>query len=67
MSSGPAVLGLHRGRTNSTFLLKQPNSLEVDCAALRKTRSEENMGQLAPRIVIGEVTRHTVTQYDGCL
>ena len=41
------------GRTNSTLLLKQPNSLEVDRAALRKTRSEENMGSVAPKIIIG--------------
>ena len=40
-------------RTNSTLLLKQPNSLEVDRAALRKTRSEENMGSVAPKIIIG--------------
>ena len=41
-------------RTNSTLLLKQPNSLEVDRAALRKTRSEENMGSVAPKIIIGK-------------
>ena len=52
--SGPGLipLGLDK-RTNSTLLLKQPNSLEVDRAALRKTRSEENMGSVAPRIIIG--------------
>ena len=43
-------------RTSSTLLLKQPNSLEVDGAALRKTRSEENIGSLAPRIIIGKLT-----------
>ena len=51
-AGGP--LALLRGRTNSTFLLKQPNSLEVDTSSLRKTRSEENMRQVAPRIIIGK-------------
>lgn len=51
-TAGP--LALLRGRTNSTFLLKQPNSLEVDTSSLRKTRSEENMRQVAPRIIIGK-------------
>ena len=47
------------GRTNSTLLLKQPNSLEVDRATLRKTKSEENMGYVAPKIIIGKLTTNT--------
>ena len=41
-------------RTNSTFLLKQPNSFEVDRSQLRKTKSAENMFR-APTIVIDQV------------
>ena len=56
-------------RTSSTLLLKQPNSLEVDRAALRKTRSEENMGYVAPKIIIGNLptTTTVVTCYCCCL
>ena len=51
---GQTPLGRDK-RTNSTLLLKQPNSLEVDRAALRKTKSEENMGSVAPKIIIGNL------------
>ena len=53
MWCGQTPLGRDK-RTNSTLLLKQPNSLEVDRAALRKTKSEENMGCVAPKIIIGK-------------
>jgi hypothetical protein len=45
---------LDKARTNSTFLLKQPNSIEVDSSQLRKTKSAENMFA-APTIVIDKV------------
>ena len=48
-------LWYNQGRTNSTFLLKQPNSLEVDRGELRKTKSDEFMGFVAPKIIIGEL------------
>ena len=43
----------NQGRTNSTVLFKQPNSIEIDRAQLRKTRSAEFMEILTPTIVIG--------------
>ena len=55
----PYLRELWQGRTNSTVLLKQPNSLEVDRAALRKTKSEENMGCVAPKIIIGKLLTTT--------
>ena len=67
LSSGPVPLAFSRGRTNSSFLLKQPNSLEVDTSSLRKTRSEENMGKRAPRIVIGKtLTSKTPVRLELC-
>ena len=51
----PYLRELWQGRTNSTVLLKQPNSLEVDRAELRKTKSAEHMGLLAPTIIIGQL------------
>jgi len=54
-----ALLGeawYNQGRTNSTVLFKQPNSLEVDRAQLRKTRSAEYMGLVAPTIIIENVS-----------
>ena len=56
--SGQTTLGRDK-RTSSTLLLKQPNSLEVDRATLRKTKSEENMGYVAPKIIIGKLTTNT--------
>ena len=52
----PYLRELWQGRTNSTVLLKQPNSLEVDRAELRKTKSAEHMGLLAPTIIIGQLS-----------
>ena len=43
-----------QGRANSSIFLKQPNSLEVDRGELRKTKSDECMGFVAPTIIIGK-------------
>ena len=42
------------GKTSSTLLLKQPNSLDVDVDQLRKTKSAENIS--CPQIVIDQVS-----------
>lgn len=55
------VESLDRAKTNSTFLLKQPNSIEVDRSELRKTKSAENMFG-APTIVIDKIGQQTNTE-----
>ena len=42
------------GKTSSTLLLKQPNSLDVDGDQLRKTKSAENI--CCPQIIIDQVS-----------
>ena len=42
------------GKTSSTLLLKQPNSLDVDVDQLRKTKSAENIA--CPQIIIDQVS-----------
>jgi len=57
-SSWYPLESLDRAKTNSTFLLKQPNSIEVDRSELRKTQSAENVFT-APTIVIDKIYQHT--------
>ena len=47
-------------KTNSTLLLKQPNSLDVDTEDLRKTKSAENI--FCPRIIIDQVCSQQFTK-----
>ena len=42
------------GKTSSTLLLKQPNSLDVDYDQLRKTKSAENI--FCPQIIIDQAS-----------
>ena len=63
----PYLRELWQGRTNSTVLLKQPNSLEVDRAELRKTKSAEHMGLLAPTIIIGQLSSWNLELPHDCI
>ena len=54
---------MDKARTNSTLLLKQFNSLEVDRTELRKTKSAENMFT-APTIVIDQTSLQIPEQQD---
>jgi len=48
------------GKTSSTLLLKQPNSLDVDGDQLRKTKSAENI--CCPQIIIDQTFSYPTTR-----